>query len=221
MTLKLIGYYSVGILILWNLPLLKHLLWPFKIFTVALHEFGHALMGIFTGAKIKSITLDPNEGGATKMSGGNPYFTLPAGYIGSNIFGALMIFAGFDNFSSKVVAGIVGVSLITILVFSRNWLAAITTLTFASLIGFLWWFQESFYLRFFILFLGVMSGLYSIWDIVDDLIARKVNESDASKYSKLCCRGCLPPQVWGIIWFLISLVFLAVSIFAALIFFKE
>jgi hypothetical protein len=168
---------------------LKLILWPFKIFTVALHEFGHAFMGILTGAKVKSITLDPNEGGATTMAGGNPYITLPAGYLGSNIFGALMIFAGFDSFSSKVVAGIVCVTLFIILVLARNWLAAISSLTFGALIGFLWWFNDGFYLKYLILFLGAMSSLYSLWDIVDDLIARRVNESDASKYSKLCCKG--------------------------------
>ena len=146
-------------------------------------------MGICTGAKIKGITLDPNEGGLTKMKGGNPYLTLPAGYLGSNIFGAVMVFAGFNAMASKYVAGIIGGILIIVLVFARNWLAALTTICFGALIGFLWWFHEGFYLQYFVLFLGVMSCLYSLWDIVEDLIARKVNESDASKYSKLCCRG--------------------------------
>ena len=29
-----------------------------------------------------------------------------------------------------------------------------------------------------------MSSLYSVWDICDDLILRKVNESDASVFAK-------------------------------------
>lgn len=29
----------------------------------------HALAGVLTGARIKSIELDPDEGGATRMSG--------------------------------------------------------------------------------------------------------------------------------------------------------
>ena len=63
-TIYIIAIYAVSILVLWNLPYIHYILWPFKIFTVALHEFGHAFMGICTGAKIQSITLDPNEGGA-------------------------------------------------------------------------------------------------------------------------------------------------------------
>lgn len=35
--------------------------------TIAFHEFGHAFSGLCTGAKIKSIQLDPREGGVTLM----------------------------------------------------------------------------------------------------------------------------------------------------------
>lgn len=52
-----------------------------------------------------------------------------------------------------------------------------------------------------------MNCLYSVWDICDDLIFRKVNESDASAFARLV--GCCPAQVWGVIWFLISVAFFA------------
>ena len=35
--------------------------------TVALHEFSHAAAGCCTGAKIESVQIDPDEGGATRM----------------------------------------------------------------------------------------------------------------------------------------------------------
>ena len=66
-----------------------------------------------------------------------------------------------------------------------------------------------------------MSCLYSLWDIIDDLIARKVNESDASQFSRMCCKGCLPAQFWGFLWLLLSFIFLGVAVIAALIVFKE
>ena len=31
-----------------------------------------------------------------------------------------------------------------------------------------------------------MSAMYSFWDIVEDLVMRKVNESDASKFAEIC-----------------------------------
>lgn len=50
-----------------------------------------------------------------------------------------------------------------------------------------------------------MNCLYSVWDICDDLVFRKVNESDASAFARLV--GCCPAQVWGVVWLLISLAF--------------
>ena len=32
----------------------------------------------------------------------------------------------------------------------------------------------------------VMSCTYSFWDIIDDLVMRKVNDSDATKFAELC-----------------------------------
>jgi Peptidase M50B-like len=94
--------------------------------TVALHEFGHASAGVLTGAKIESITLDPDEGGLTKMRGGNPYITLPAGYIGSTFWGALMVFAGFNTLASKIVSVIVGAAMLATLFWAKNWLVSLS-----------------------------------------------------------------------------------------------
>lgn len=38
--------------------------------TIAFHEFSHAIIGLCTGARIKSIKLDVHEGGVTTSSGG-------------------------------------------------------------------------------------------------------------------------------------------------------
>ncbi|KAJ3082749.1 hypothetical protein HK102_001478 [Quaeritorhiza haematococci] len=222
-TIYIIAGYMVAILILWNLKYVNQLLWPFKIVTVALHEFGHASAGICTGAKIEAIELNPDEGGVTRMRGGNPYCTLPAGYIGSSFWGALMVLAGFNITASKVVAIIIGVCMLATLWWAKNWLTRVITVVFLGLIGLLWYLATTGFpgLRYFVLFMGVMSTMYSLWDIVEDLVTRKVNESDATKFSKLCCGGCLPPQFWGVIWFLVSCAFLAAAVIVGLLVFKD
>ncbi|ORX88378.1 hypothetical protein K493DRAFT_268389 [Basidiobolus meristosporus CBS 931.73] len=217
-TLWIIGAYSIGILILWNAPVLRTILYPFKLVTVAFHEFGHALAGVCTGAKIISIQVDPEEGGVTHMRGGNQCCTLPAGYLGSSLIGALMVFAGFDVTASKVVSVIIGVCLLVTLFWAKNWLTRGITVLFIGLIALLWWFQNGAGLRYFVLFMGVMSCLYSLWDIVEDLVLRKVNESDATKFAKLS--KCFPAQLCGFIWFLVSLLFLICGILAGIVTFK-
>ncbi|TPX36303.1 hypothetical protein SmJEL517_g01622 [Synchytrium microbalum] len=219
--LFIIAGMAVAILILWNVPYLKLVLYPFKIVTVGLHEFGHASAGLCTGAKIDGIELDPDEGGVTHLRGGNPYITLPAGYIGSSVWGALLVFAGFDTLASQIASIVLGVIMLLVLYWAKNWLTRGICFLFMGLIVGLWFVDGGKGLRYFVLFMGTMSVLYSLFDIVEDLISRRVNESDASKFSKICCGGCLPPQVWGCLWLLVSLIFLSGAIVGALAYFKN
>ncbi|EPQ26858.1 uncharacterized protein PFL1_05493 [Pseudozyma flocculosa PF-1] len=211
--------YSVVIVILWNIPILKLILYPFKLLTVGFHEFSHAAVGLCTGAKIESIVLEPNEGGATRMRGGIPWLTLPAGYLGSSIIGAALIACGFDERASKVASIVIGVFfLFTLWWARRDWLTWVLLLAMVGLFVLFWLVADSVALRYFVLFIGVMNCLYSVWDICDDLIFRKVNESDATAFSKVV--GCCPPQVWGVIWLFISLGFFAAGIVIGIVAFK-
>lgn len=63
-----------------------------------------------------------------------------------------------------------------------------------------------------------MSSLYSVWDICDDLILRKVNESDASVFAR---RYGGSSKFWGFIWCIISICLLVASIVAGLAAFPE
>ncbi|GAA6029186.1 hypothetical protein JCM8097_001642 [Rhodosporidiobolus ruineniae] len=218
-TLGVIGAYAVIITILWNVPVVHYVLWPFKMLTIAFHEFGHAATGCCTGAKVKSITLDPREGGCTMMAGGVSAITLPAGYLGSSIIGALLVFCGFDITASKIASIVVGVCFLLTLWWGRkDWLTILTILIATGLIVAFWFIAHGAALRFYMLFLGVMSALYSAYDICDDLIFRKVNSSDASVFAQ---RYGGSSACWGVLWFIISLCFLACGIVAGLAAFKD
>jgi hypothetical protein len=78
----------------------------------------------------------------------------------------------------------------------------------AALIVVFWFAGGGVALRYLVLFIGVMSCMYVLWDIIgsfhsrlceiyllsasDDTIARKVNSSDASAFARVC--GCCPSQ---------------------------
>ena len=93
----------------------------------------HAIAGFITCAHIHSVELDrklsplvigpsnqltrptADEGGATRMSGGVPWITLPAGYLGSSLIGACFIACGFNTNASKVASlAMAGFFLITL-----------------------------------------------------------------------------------------------------------
>ncbi|KDN60393.1 hypothetical protein CSUB01_00499 [Colletotrichum sublineola] len=239
-TLGVIGAYAVIIAILWNVPFLRQILWPFKMLVIAFHEFGHAITACCTGGKVLSITLDPNEGGATLMKGGKQAITLPAGYLGSSLIGGLLIFCGFNIIASKIASMVLGVCfLLTLWWGKKDWLTILTVLLAVGLLVAAWFISHAQALRFVVvsrtqpllpilrtialtpncqLFIGVMSSLYSVWDICDDLIMRKVNSSDASVFAQ---RYGGSSRCWGLIWSVISICLMAVAIVAGLAAFPQ
>jgi hypothetical protein len=204
--------------------------------TIAFHEFGHAITACCTGGRVKSISLDPREGGVTHMTGGISALTLPAGYLGSSIIGALLIFCGFNIVASKIASIVLGVCfLLTLWWARRDWLTIITVLLAVGLLIACWFIAHAEALRFVVLFIGVMSALYSVWDIVssslstnfdfhanttqcDDLILRKVNTSDAYVFAE---RYGGSSACWGVIWAIVAIIFMAAAIVAAIAAFPE
>ncbi|KAH0830367.1 peptidase M50B-like-domain-containing protein [Lanmaoa asiatica] len=219
-TLIVAGCYIIIIGILWHVPILSWIIYPFKLLTVGFHEMSHAFTGILTCATIHSVELDPDEGGETRMSGGIPWITLPAGYLGSSFIGACLIACGFDTNASKIACLVLaGFFLFTLWWARKNWLTWVLIFGMTGLIVLFWFVGGGVALRYFVLFIGVMSDLYVLWDVIDDTIARKVNNSDASAFARIC--GCFPSRVWGVIWLLIAFIFFAAGVLVGIAVFKE
>jgi len=219
-TLIVAGVYFVAILLLWHIPYLNRIIYPFKLLTVGFHEMSHAFMGLLTCATIHSIKLDPDEGGATSMSGGIQWLTLPAGYLGSSFIGACLIACGFDTNASKIASLVLAVFfLFTLWWAKKDWLSWLLILGMSGLFVLFWFVGGGVALRYFVLFVGVMSCMYVVWDVIDDTVKRKVEASDASKFADLC--KCCPSQVWGVVWLIVAMIFFALGIIVGLVAFKQ
>ena len=145
--------------------------------------------------------------------------TLPAGYLGSSLIGALLTFCGFNIVASKVASIVLGVCfLLTLWWGKKDWLTILTILIAVGLLVAFWFIAHAEALRFMVLFIGVMSSLYSVWDICDDLIWRKVNSSDATQFAK---RYGGSSQCWGVIWSIISVCVMAIGIVAGIAAFPQ
>jgi hypothetical protein len=116
---------------------------------IAFHEFGHAITACCTGGRVKSISLDPHEGGVTHMQGGMQAITLPAGYLGSSLIGALLTFCGFNIVASKVASIVLGVCFLLTLWWARkDWLTIVTILLAVALLVGFWFINHAEPLRF-------------------------------------------------------------------------
>ncbi|KKK16718.1 hypothetical protein AOCH_005340 [Aspergillus ochraceoroseus] len=198
-TLGVMAAYVVVIALLWNLPYVRWSLWPFKL--------------------LLSMNLATPSPHAAQEAERHHSHHAPGWLSRSSIIGALLIFAGFNIIASKVASIILGVCfLLTLWWARRDWLTILTVLLAVGLLVACWFIAHGEALKWVVLFIGVMSALYSVWDICDDLILRKVNSSDASVFAK---RYGGSSRCWGILWSLISLLFIAIAIVAALAAFPQ
>lgn len=175
---------------------------PIKLLVVLLHESCHGLMTLITGGRIIEMQITYQLGGALIAKGGNSLLIAPAGYIGSALVGAL-IFASTRNF--RFSAGVCNVLAIIFLLLVVLYIKSIFGILFT--LGFCVLFFLSprvlpNFLHFFLLrIIGIISCLYVIIDIKEDLLTPGAHRTDASILASLTH---IPAIGWGIIMFLVS-----------------
>ena len=124
-------------LFLYNAPIVGLLLSPINTFATMVHELGHAFVCMSTGGSVSGMTIvsdGSGHGGLTFCHGGMPFFYTQAGYLGTAIFGCLLIYFGqYPRFSKAILClmgatmAIASISLSWIqhIRHQRHWLAGI------------------------------------------------------------------------------------------------
>lgn len=209
-----ISVCTVVILALWRTVLLT----PFKLVTVFLHEASHAIACKLTCGHVEGIQVHANEGGSTQTRGGIYWVILPAGYLGSSFWGMILILASTNVLTAQIAAGCFAFALLCVLFIAKNWTLRGLCIGFIIFIAIVWVLQLTTkvrILRYIILFIGVMNSLFSVFDIYEQLISRRDYSSDAEKFAEVC--QCCNGVGWGVIWGLISFLFLCGSMYLGLV----
>lgn len=205
----LVGGFAAYFALLWTFWY-SPIVYPLKIFVVLLHEISHGLAAVATGGTVERIVLDPMEGGACFCPGGNAFLTLSAGYLGSLVWGLLLVAFStrFPQGSRGAVAAVGALVLILAAFFVRSafglgfgllfGLALLTASRFLPVVA----------NRLLLMALGLTSALYAVLDIKSDVLDRPELESDARMLSEVTG---IPTVVWGVIWIGVAL---AISAFA-------
>ena len=176
-------------------------------------------MAILTGARIVGFSISPNESGVTKFVGGASCLILPAGYIGSTVFGTLFIFFGFSEKLSKGAIIALDCILLIVLYFADSFFTVIfLLLSIVFFIGVLKYFDQS--IQYICLAVGVVCTIVSVLDIVEQLVFTTIKASDAYKFSNECVI-LIPSKIIGLIWLLCSLCLIIFTICLALCTFKD
>ncbi len=193
-------------------------IYPIKVIVVFFHEISHGMAAILTGGHIQNIQVRSDLSGVTYTWGGSGFLTLSAGYLGSMVWGCVILVAASRLKNDRPLMGALGF----ILLFMTVWFVPPTLNAFgfvfgllvgAALVGIAIKAPEP--VNDFILkFLGFTSCLYVVLDIKEDLLSQH-SSSMPSDAVMLAQMTGIPSMVWGGLWFAMALVVLGFSLYVA------
>lgn len=182
------------------------IMYPIKLFTVLLHEIGHALATLITGGRVIEIRVNRKCSGYTLVQGGNYPISFNAGYLGSLLFGFLIFYFTYTSYS-EFILGVVGVLIVVIaLLWVRNVFSIIFTLIIAGAFILFSVTAPKAVLEFVTRFVGMCVMLHSFLQINNHSevmkYKRKTDATDLETITKF------PAWAWVWFWRIVSVLVL-------------
>lgn len=191
----------VGIALLWNTVVMI----PLKLFVVFMHEVSHGLAAIATGGEIVTIEVNQNQGGMALTKGGSRFWTLTAGYLGSLLWGGIILLLAARTHLDKGISVLIGIGMIVISIgFGSDVFTYLFGIGFGVVLILFGIFLPEVVNDWMLRIIGVTSCLYAILDIKSDVLDRSHLRSDARMLSEEI--GVFSTEVWGILWIFIAIV---------------
>ena len=189
----------IGIVFLWD----TLFVYPLKIFVVFMHEVSHGLAAIVTGGRIVEIQVNPQQGGHALTQGGSRFWTLTAGYLGSLLWGGLILLSAARTHLDKAISVLIGLGMVAISIgFGESTFTYLFGIGFGVVLLAVGFFLPEVVNDWILRVIGVTSCLYAILDIKSDILDRSHLRSDARMLSEITG---LPTEFWGILWILIAI----------------
>ena len=188
----------IAIVLLWN----TMVIYPLKIFVVFMHEVSHGLAAIATGGSIVKIEINQHEGGLALTRGGSRFWTLSAGYLGSLLWGGVILLLAARTRLGKVVSVFIGIGMVAITIgFGSDTFTYLFGIGFGVVLILLGLFLPEVVNDWILRIIGVTSCLYAILDIKSDVLDRSNLRSDARMLEEATN---LPTLFWGILWIVVA-----------------
>lgn len=219
--LLLTALAAVVVFILWNIPQLDFLLYPFRLFVTYVHESGHGTAALLTGGQFRGFEIFANGSGQAITAGGSRLLILPAGYLGAALFGAILFYLNNRFHRSKIIAVILGIGLIIYSILFGH--IAILSLIVGSVFGIaliaLGWKANDYVNSFILNILAILTGLNAVLDVYQ-LIGNSGASlgdvrNDAAAFSAEVF--FLPAAFWALLWSLIAIVMLGIAVWYGVI----
>ncbi len=177
-------------------------MYPLKIFVVFMHEVSHGLAAYLTGGKIVEIEINPQQGGHALTKGGNRFLILTAGYLGSLLWGGVILLMAARTHFDKAVSTLIGIGMVGITIgFGSDMFTYLFGVGFGVALIAIGLFLPEAANDWILRIIGTTSCLYAILDIKSDVLDRSHLRSDARMLAELTN---LPTMFWGVVWIIIA-----------------
>ncbi len=120
---ELVGFLLSGVLILllWRVPYLGALVYPFRLLGTFVHELSHGMAALLTGGSFQRFTVSADLSGLAWSAGGWRWLVCSAGYVGSAAFGGALLLVAARGVPARVILAVFGILLAALcLLFVRN-----------------------------------------------------------------------------------------------------
>lgn len=220
--LLLAGGLSVA---LWYIPYAEMLLYPFRIFVTFVHEGGHALAALVTGNSVHSLSVMPNGSGEVYSANGGLISSMlvsSAGYLGSMIFGALLLLLIRRRVAPRFVLVGSGVLVLTLSVFfgllAPLWnlsLPGLFTLVAGAVLPVGLWAAAKYLSTraagFLVSFLAVQCVLNAVFDLRNVLFMSAFSDAHTDAANMQAATG-VHAVVWALMWAAVAFVILTLAL---------
>jgi hypothetical protein len=223
-TLTLIGLAGLVALLMAMIPWLGLLNYPFRLLLTIVHELGHGLAALLTGGEFISFVVHPNGAGLATTAGGWRFVVIPAGYLGTALFGAVLILLGRSHRWARTAMAVMGGLMVLLSlrygipgIFTIGILSGILTLISGVIFGilFVWVAIKAApgWIIFLLHLIAIEAGLTAFSDLlgVINLSTRFFNApaNDAKSMAELTF---IPAIVWAVLWAIMALVLIGGAI---------
>jgi hypothetical protein len=207
---------SLIVFILWNVPQLEFVMYPFRLFVTFVHESGHGTAALLSGGRFIGFEVFTNGAGLARTAGGNTALILPAGYLGAALFGAVLFYLNNRFHRSQLLSVIIGGALITfsILFANQALVAFLMGMLFGVALILLGYRAAESWNALVLNVLAILTGLNAVldvWYLVGDSdAALGAIRNDAAAFSQAIA-PIVPGAVWAFLWALLAAGMLGVA----------
>lgn len=211
----ILAFVSLFLTLLWRVPILGLLFYPFRLLNTFVHELSHGLAAVLTGGQFERFMVYPNREGLALINGGSRFVVANAGYLGSAFFGGGLILLSATSIAIQTILLGLGFALaIACLLFVRNLFGFFAGLLLALGLGAAGVYLDEEQATLVFALLAMQLPLAAVNSLID-LIRHSMLPIDGEQLSdaQVLARAThIPALIWALLWFLTALVVVVVTV---------